>query len=68
MGITATCAADTEAVRIPPHDQLAQVCRTALHRRCELFRGFLGFSVTAPGRWTTLPDGARKRAAPAAKR
>lgn len=44
-GEVPTCSADREALRIPPQDHLARVCLTELHRRCEIFRCFLGLRV-----------------------
>ena len=43
--IAPICSADTETMRIPTPDQLARGCLTEQHRRCEIFRRFLGLPV-----------------------
>jgi len=45
------CRADTEAMRIPPSEHLNAICLGGQHRRCELFRGFLGNLSAQPGKW-----------------
>jgi hypothetical protein len=47
-GVVTTCAADTEAVRIPTQFYVARICVTDLHRRCEVFRRFRGVRLAKP--------------------
>ena len=71
-GGAAICVADREAVRIPPQDQLARVCLTDLHRRCEIFRAFVGLRIARREPWNGEPRPARaaggRDAAPGIKR
>jgi len=43
--IAPICSADTETMRVPTSEQLARGCLTEQHRRCEIFRRFLGLPV-----------------------
>jgi len=45
QGIVGICAADRDAVRIPPQDHIVRICQTDLHRRCEIFRCFRGMRL-----------------------
>jgi len=44
-GIAPICSADTEMMRIPTAEQQARACLTDQHRRCDIFRRFLGLPV-----------------------
>ena len=45
------CRADTEALRIPAPDHLSRFCLSAYHRRCDVYRHFLGVLVAKPDSW-----------------
>ena len=51
------CRADTEALRIPPAEHLGRFCLGGKHRRCTLFRGFLGALTTRPEQWRATSPG-----------
>ena len=57
------CSADTETMRIPTPDQLARGCLTDQHRRCEIFRRFLGLPV-GPLQATARRDAEARRRGP----
>jgi hypothetical protein len=53
--IVATCSADLDAVRIPTQDYVARVCLTDQHRRCEVFRRYLGIRLAKPDDVRAMP-------------
>ena len=46
--VVATCSADTDAIRIPPHDHVVRFCLTDAHRRCDIFRRYVAMRLAAP--------------------
>jgi len=54
--------ADTESMRIRPVGQLDRCCLTERHRRCDLFRRFLGMFTERPEKWRAQ-GGRRERTA-----
>lgn len=65
--VTPTCSADTEALRIPAQEHLERLCLTTEHRRCEIFRRFLGLRIVPREEWRAEP-GAGKRHGEAQRR
>lgn len=60
------CLADTDAMRVPPADDLNRYCLTRHYRRCEFFHRFLELILVSPERWTSArpepdPEGERSR-------
>ena len=53
---------DTESMRIRPVGRLDRGCLTERHRRCDLFRRFLGMFTERPENWRAQ-GGRRERTA-----
>lgn len=52
------CLADSDAMRVPPADDLNRYCLTKHYRRCEFFHRFLETILASPERWTSAhPEG-----------